>query len=166
MPPSIMCDTALNKVVADIIPFLKRLAPDNINVGLSLWNSDLVVRADRAQLEQVIINIFKNAIESINVSPGEISVETKEKNGCPTLVISNNGEPIGEQISSQLFNPFFTTKPDGKGIGLTLVREILNNHGASYSLQTGSDGITSFQIIFRQLPKDSSASVIPGCDGS
>lgn len=160
LPPSIMCDTELNKVVADIIPFLKRLAPDNINVGLSLWNTDLIVRADRAQLEQVIINIFKNAIESINVSAGEISVETKEKNGYPTLVISNNGEPIGEQISSQLFNPFFTTKSDGKGIGLTLVREILNNHGASYSLQTGSDGITSFQIMFRQLPKDSSASVI------
>ena len=53
-----------------------------------------------------------------------------------------------EDVSKQLFSPFFTTKKEGRGIGLTLVSEILNRHGANYSLRTDKDGITRFRIEF------------------
>ena len=67
------------------------------------------------------------------------------------LEVANDGSPIGEDVSRQLFSPFFTTKKEGRGIGLTLISEILNRHGAAYSLRTGPDGLTRFRI---ELNKD------------
>ncbi len=58
--------------------------------------------------------------------------------------------PISTDIQKNLFTPFFTTKKTGQGIGLTLIREILVNHGCKFSLQTGSEGITGFKILFKK----------------
>jgi signal transduction histidine kinase len=99
------------------------------------WN------VDKGQMEQVLINVVKNAIEvcssgqqvRINVTPDSI-------------LIRNNGKPIDPDVSTKLFNPFFSTKRDGQGIGLTLTREILGNHGFAFALETGQDGWTEFRI--------------------
>jgi signal transduction histidine kinase len=64
------------------------------------------------------------------------------------LSISNDGIPITEEIREKLFTPFFTTKKTGQGIGLTLIREILINHDCRFSLETRSEGITEFRILF------------------
>jgi two-component system nitrogen regulation sensor histidine kinase NtrY len=62
------------------------------------------------------------------------------------IVIRNNGAGIPEAMENQLFTPFFSSKPDGQGIGLTLIREILINHDFTFSLKTGTDGWTEFVI--------------------
>ncbi len=77
-----------------------------------------------------------------------IRIETGEARGHVTLAVSNNGIPISEEVSRNLFRPFFTTKRGGRGIGLTLISEILNRHGARFSLRTAPDGITAFRIAF------------------
>ena len=130
-----------------MLPFLQQIVPPDVDLRYNRKNEPFFVKADSGLLQQVIVNIVKNAVESI---PGEgfVELELSKPHNNVLLIISNNGSPITEEISLNLFTPFFTTKRDGKGIGLTLVREILKNHSADYSLSTLSDGITRFTIKF------------------
>jgi nitrogen fixation/metabolism regulation signal transduction histidine kinase len=103
------------------------------------------ISADEQQMEQVLINIVKNAIEAIEDN-GTITFITTP--GKKNLVISDTGPGISAEQSTNLFSPFFSTKKDGQGIGLTLVREILVNHGFEFSLKTVTDRKTDFTILF------------------
>ncbi|MEZ0610158.1 PAS domain-containing sensor histidine kinase [Fibrella sp. WM1] len=96
---------------------------------------------DESQLEQVLINVVKNALESCRAG-NTVTLELAARQ----LVIRNNGDPIPDEVAGQLFNPFYSTKRDGQGIGLTLTREILLNHGYTFSLRTQLNGWTEFVI--------------------
>ncbi|WP_159466967.1 PAS domain-containing sensor histidine kinase [Dyadobacter sp. 3J3] len=100
-----------------------------------------LVSLDAGQMEQVFVNVIKNAIEACKRGDS-IQLQILDD----SILIKNNGEPIGEETATQLFNPFFSTKRDGQGIGLTLTKEILLNHGFSFSLMSGNDGWTVFEI--------------------
>ena len=139
----------LTDEIDKMIPFLRQMLPENITLKYERPEIDSSIEADSSQIQQVVLNIVKNAAESISIKDeGWIEIKIDSQNNKVILEISNNGKPISEEISKQLFTPFFTTKPDGKGIGLTFVREVLNRHNAGYSLQTDSSGITRFTIIF------------------
>ena len=101
------------------------------------------INADEQQMEQAIINILKNAIEAID-DRGVVGISCKENE----LIISDSGKGINDENAIQLFSPFFSTKKDGQGIGLTLVKEILINHGYHFSLKTVGPGRTEFVITF------------------
>jgi two-component system nitrogen regulation sensor histidine kinase NtrY len=103
------------------------------------------IMADEQQLEQVLINIVKNAIEAIDTN-GTISFITKSDK--KSLTISDTGPGINAEQSANLFTPFYSSKKDGQGIGLTLVREILLNHGFEFTLKTVAENQTEFTIIF------------------
>ncbi|MBN2600465.1 MAG: ATP-binding protein, partial [Candidatus Marinimicrobia bacterium] len=104
------------------------------------------IPVDIEQFELVVLNIVKNAIEAIE-SRGTITVITHTESQR-TLTIRDTGSGISPEISSQIFTPFFSTKKDGQGIGLTLIREILINHGFQFSLNTLQQGCTEFSIYF------------------
>lgn len=104
----------------------------------------LVISIDAQQMEQVLINILKNAMEAIG-EEGEIGVSTQLN--PPQLTISDSGGGIPEDVQPQLFTPFYTTKNSGQGIGLTMVRDILVNHGFDFSLRSNGSH-TSFVIRF------------------
>jgi len=103
------------------------------------------IQADEQQMEQALINIVKNAIEAIE-KQGVVSFTTIP--GRKSLIIADTGAGIEEAHVSDLFSPFFSTKKDGQGIGLTLVREILTNHNFDFSLKTTAAKQTEFTIIF------------------
>ncbi|GAA4393042.1 sensor histidine kinase [Hymenobacter koreensis] len=104
----------------------------------------LFVPLDGQQLEQALLNICKNALEAIGEN-GNVWVRTTAQ--PPTLVIENDGPGISSEAQTRLFTPFFSTKRDGQGIGLTLVRDILLQHGFAFSLATAPDtGRTAFTI--------------------
>ncbi|MCX6224895.1 MAG: ATP-binding protein, partial [Bacteroidia bacterium] len=102
--------------------------------------------ADQSQMEQVFINILKNAIEAIG-SDGCISVSTHSD--PLRIFISDDGPGLSEQARDRLFTPFFSTKTDGQGVGLTLVREILVNHGFYFQLINRKEGGAEFVIHCR-----------------
>ncbi|WP_316829934.1 sensor histidine kinase [Pedobacter aquatilis] len=104
-----------------------------IRFELDLPASSYFISADVEQMEQALINIIKNSIEAIERN-GIIKIELNSSKH--ELNISDNGKGISEENAEQLFSPFFSTKKDGQGIGLTLVREILLNHGFDFSLRT------------------------------
>lgn len=140
----------LNRELIAMSDFLLRLLPENVELRFVESQSPMYIKADATLLQQVILNIIKNAVESIQ-GKGLIVIEISKLDNRVNLTISNNGLPIDDKITTQLFTPFFTTKPAGKGIGLTLTRDILTRHGAEYSLFTGDDGITRFNIKFPKL---------------
>ena len=117
----------------------------NINLRLELCEENPVVRIDTSLFEQVIINIIKNSSESIDEN-GEIIIRTS---ASPLMLeIGDTGKGISKEVEAKLFSPFFSTKPNGQGIGLIFIREVLMKHGCTFSLRTYPDGITRFRICF------------------
>ena len=138
--------TDLNRVVRSVADFMQLSAANRaVNFTFDLPEQASFVFADVQQLEQVLINVVKNALEAIG-SNGTVHFELDA--GEDILRISDTGAGLTAALSAQLFNPFFSTKKDGQGIGLTLVREILLNHGFDFSLGSGTSGLTTFEIRF------------------
>ncbi len=124
--------------------FMRASATDQaVTIHAPEVSESCTIYADVAQIEQVLVNIYKNAIEA---GGNQIRTEIRANELC----IFNNGKPITPEESSQLFNPFYSSKSNGQGIGLTLIREILVNHGYHFTLKTQSDGWTVFRIEFQE----------------
>lgn len=105
------------------------------------------VNLDRNQIEQVLVNILKNAMESIG-EDGRIALRLVSDGERPVLSISDTGRGIPEEVRPLLFTPFFSTKRDGRGLGLTLIREILTAHGAGFGLENRPEGGAEFRVRF------------------
>ncbi|MBF9221515.1 sensor histidine kinase [Hymenobacter ruricola] len=110
---------------------------------LALPETPLVLPFDGQQMEQALLNIAKNALEAIG-QDGNIWVRTTAQ--PPTLTIENDGPGLTPEVSQRLFTPFFSTKRDGQGIGLTLVRDVLLAHGFQFRLVTAASGRTEFIV--------------------
>ena len=93
-----------------------------------------------------MLNAITNARESIGTKGGAIVLETQAT--PPGFVIADNGPGIAPGAADRLFTPFFSTKPTGQGVGLTLSREILEAHGAHYRLATEADGWTRLRVTW------------------
>lgn len=145
LPEANKKQTDLNLLVSSVIHLMQIKAQEN-SIGLVYQSlpQPFYITADVQQMEQALINIVKNAIESIgNDGVIEFKVDTKSRR----LTILDNGKGISAEQSLQVFTPFYSTKKDGQGIGLTLVREIMLNHGYEFSLKT-IDKQTIFTISF------------------
>ena len=99
---------------------------------------------DASQIEQVILNVFRNAIEAVH-REGEIRASMRDG----VLTIADSGPGIADSARAALFTPFFTTKRDGRGLGLTIVQEILANHGLTFELRNARAGGGEFEIRFQ-----------------
>ena len=133
----------LVKRVASLFEF--RAADDRIQFLFQIPDKPFIIHADQQQLEQALINIIKNAMEAIGVD-GKIIIASDPDSH--KLTITDSGQGISNEHSQHLFSPFFSTKKDGQGVGLTLVKEILLNHGFAFSLRTVEVGKTVFEIEF------------------
>ena len=105
------------------------------------------VMIDRGQIEQAFMNILKNAMEAID-RDGTITLHLLAPAGRTTVIIEDSGPGIAPEARANLFTPFFSTKEEGQGIGLTLVQEILSQHQCEYSLESAPGGPTQFTIVF------------------
>ncbi len=97
--------------------------------------ADFAVCADKNQLEQVLVNVLRNAMEAIGAD-GSIRAVLVQRERRVRIEIHDSGPGIAAEAAERLFTPFFTTKRNGRGLGLTLVREILSQHDAHYGLSS------------------------------
>ena len=110
-------------------------------------DSDLVIYADEGQISQILINLIKNALQA---GAKNICVSAKMGKDDETIVrVANDGEPIPAAAQEQIFIPFYTTKKDGSGIGLSISRQIMRNHNGSIELVRSVEGQTIFELLFR-----------------
>lgn len=133
-------------------PFLERMAMlCNLEVEISVSPKDLLAYADESLLSHVVTNLLKNAVEAFKEKRKLSFIRLQAyANAQESIIIdvSNNAGLIPEDVASHIFIPFFTTKPEGSGIGLSLSRQIMRVSGGSLSLhQDKAQGITTFRII-------------------
>ena len=133
-------------------PFLERMVAiskeysktSDIHQDISL--PDLLLYADESLIAHVVTNILKNAVEA-GASAITIAAYTAPDDSV-CIDISNNGKPIPTDEAQQIFVPFFTTKPTGSGIGLSISRQIMKQSGGSIELITSGDAPTLFRLKF------------------
>ncbi len=133
-------------------PFLERMAMlCNHDVEIEVSPKDLLAYADESLLSHVVTNLLKNAVEAFKEKRKLSFIRLQAyANAQESIIIdvSNNAGLIPEDVASHIFIPFFTTKPEGSGIGLSLSRQIMRVSGGSLSLhQDKAQGITTFRII-------------------
>lgn len=147
LPKPAMASIDLGELVERSAQLFKaRAASQDISISCELPNEPIHIKADYDQIGQVIANMLTNAMESIS-EDGDIILRVAAN--PPRFSVSDNGPGIAEEVSSRLFTPFFSTKPTGQGIGLMLIRDILNNHGATFRLYTDEDRRwTHFEVRF------------------
>ena len=168
-----LCD--LSEEVEACRPFLENLCTRaGVRLEFRLTDEAIPVHLDTVLFQQVLINIVKNSVESVRSllsaptlgeCPGCISISVKaclssrQEEALPkrgsgegaSLVVTDNGRGIPPDVARNLFTPFFSTKPEGQGIGLLLIRDILTAHHCSFSLLTDpTDGLTRFTIRFNK----------------
>ncbi len=115
---------------------------------------------DAVQMEQALVNIVKNAMEAAGEG-GRITIRLDTDGTRPRLVVEDSGPGIPEHVREHLFTPFFTSKPDGQGIGLTMVQEILAGHRLDFSLEGPPGGPTCFTILFPEAANENVTSAVP-----
>lgn len=136
----------LNGMVASCKRFMETICRNrNIQILMELDATSPLVKLDSLLFEQVLVNIIKNAAESID-HDGKIYIRTSRNPAC--LEIADTGKGIDKETEAKLFSPFFSTKPNGQGIGLIFIREVLQKQNCTFSLRTYADGLTRFRIVF------------------
>lgn len=108
---------------------------------------DLMIYADEGQISQILINLIKNALQA---GAKHIHIMAKmDKDDEVIIQVSNDGAPIPLSSQEQIFIPFFTTKKEGSGIGLSISRQIMRNHNGSIELLQSDASKTLFELRFR-----------------
>lgn len=126
------------------------IAPGDIRLVLAVDPKDTMIYADRVQLQQVVVNLLKNAVEACSLRDGERWIELRSRIAPDERVyieISNNGGAIPADVAENIFTPFFTTKRDGSGIGLAVSKQIIRLHGGTLSLSQNSNDRVTFLIV-------------------
>jgi two-component system nitrogen regulation sensor histidine kinase NtrY len=137
---------ALYKLLRNVSALMEnRALKSGIEFEFDLQGGAFQIQGDEQLLEQALINIIKNAIEAIGTS-GKITFHADPNKR--RLVISDTGAGLTQEQAENMFTPFYSTKKDGQGIGLTIVREILLNHNFRFSLKTIAEKETAFTIEF------------------
>ena len=116
-------------------------------------NIELFIHADTTAMRQVLHNIFKNAAEAAESDPNpQVNIETAlSDDGQAILTVCNNGKSFSKEMLHNAFEPYVTDKPTGTGLGLPVVKKIIEEHGGRISLSNQADGGACVKIALPQL---------------
>lgn len=141
----------VNRLAREVLRMVENdLHVHGVSVSTEFQEDVPQVRADPIQLQQVILNLVKNAIDAIAIGPTTTKairlITTHDVKSVVSLYVQDSGPGITTENETQVFDPFFTTKPSGMGLGLSVSRRIIEDHGGNLRLtETTSKGCT-FEI--------------------
>ncbi|MGI9404843.1 MAG: sensor histidine kinase [Hyphomicrobiaceae bacterium] len=161
----------LNKTVVDSSAYLNEILdeqtfPANINVIRELPAPGLDIAIDCDRFRRVIINLVTNAAEAIKeggIENGEIVVSCLPENNDHTIRVANNGPAIPAEVLDRMYEPLYTTKSNGSGIGLPTVKKLVDQHGAELLVDT-QDGVGTTWSIVLQPATSSSLDAADDCE--
>ena len=152
IPQPKLSEESINKVLDHIMILLKHeLEEKDIQLTVNISPENLKFNIDKELIDQVLINLLQNAIHALEENPGEkhIIIRAFENEyNRPTLTIRDNGSGIDEEALGKIFIPFFTTKKQGSGIGLSLSKQIMRKHHGAISVKSEPDDGTEFTLRF------------------
>ncbi|MCB2196314.1 MAG: GHKL domain-containing protein [Bacteroidetes bacterium] len=141
----------LTVFIQSIIPlFNKEINEKEVEILIDVNPGNLSIIADKGMIEQVIINLLKNSIESFsNNTQAKIKIKARvNKNDKIIISVIDNGKGIEPAIMDDIFVPFYTTKNNGSGIGLSLSRQIMRLHHGTITVNSILDKETIFSLVF------------------
>jgi PAS domain S-box-containing protein len=147
----------VNKIIQEMIVLLRDAANRNsISILTELHTGLPMIAADRVQLQQVLMNLMLNGIEAMKDTEGELTVISRRtEDGEILIAVSDSGNGLPVDGSEHLFAAFFTTKPQGTGMGLSISRRIIESHGGRLWASANTVGGATFQFT---LPNEANAS--------
>lgn len=151
IPPPTFATVSAREIIERVIVLFNPIFKEkNIGFKSILPDKTILLEADAGLIEQVLINLIKNAIEAVADQPNPEVVIRLERlqNGSPVIRVVDNGPGIPDDKLEQIFMPFFTTKPEGSGIGLNLSRQIMHTHKGGLSVITEVGEGTVFTMRF------------------
>jgi signal transduction histidine kinase len=145
----------LNEICRDAVRLLQHDAIlRNTRLELSLAADAPMVAGDRVQLQQVVLNLALNGLEAVSASSSERSVIVRTESGIDhaDLVVHDSGPGIPTSVQPRLFESFFSTKPEGLGLGLVIVRSIVERHNGRVRAENHSAGGAVFSVRLPTAP--------------
>jgi nitrogen fixation/metabolism regulation signal transduction histidine kinase len=146
VPKPSIADVDVESVVTSIKVLMKKeLLRNSIELETNV-ETGIVIEMDQTLIEQVIINLVTNSIHALeNRQDKKIIISAYRREGHPVIEVTDNGKGIAEKELKEIFVPFYTTREDGSGIGLSLSRQIMSSHGGSIRVNsTEGNGATFF----------------------
>ena len=146
VPQPLCSDVKAEELVSALMPLF--ISTEHITYRFALQHPDRLLHIDRTQMEQVLINLLKNATEACAHTSDAVVTLTDsidEATGRYCLHVTDNGPGILPEVQEKIFIPFFTTKPQGSGIGLALSRQIVRLHRGTLSV-VSVEGCTRFTV--------------------
>lgn len=142
---------SVKELFADVVQLWKNQALNQgVNLEYELSQSRLALKADRKMVEQLLINLIKNALGAMEEqTEGKIILRAKLKDDMLVIRVSDNGPGIHEEVLPNIFIPFYSTRKNGTGIGLTLSKNIMKLHGGNITVESTAGEGTSFVLSFR-----------------
>lgn len=138
--------TTINAVVEELIEFIKyELEENNVTLETKLDRNLPKIDLDEKYMKQALINIIKNGVAAMN-GGGTLTIVTREDHGYVHVDISDNGIGMSEEQLSKIFEPYYTTKEFGSGLGLTVVYKVVREHNGEVSVQSREEQGTTFTI--------------------
>jgi C4-dicarboxylate-specific signal transduction histidine kinase len=146
----------VNGAIREAVALLRgELSANQVSIEIALADGLPPVRADRVQLQQVLVNLLVNAIEAMHNSAGrrEIAIASfaEPREETITVEVRDTGCGIDARNASRIFDPFYTSKPEGMGLGLSISRTIVEAHGGTITAAPGASGGAVFRVT---LPTD------------
>ena len=123
-----------------------RLKEQGVTISYTQKTPDLLIYIDESQIMQVLNNLIKNAVQA-EANSIRISAELNSEDRT-VISVTNNGKPVPLRQQEEIFVPFYTTKPNGTGIGLSLSRQIMTRHNGNIALVQSDRNMTTFALIF------------------
>jgi len=151
LPKPNLCKFTVNSLFLRCKLLMESNISDNIKIISSVYPEEISILADYAQVEQILINLIKNSIEALkNKKHGTIQLKAFYGDGGILIQIEDDGIGISNDIIEDIFVPFYTTKENGSGIGLSLSKQIMQNHNGIISVSSdqniGAKFILKFQL--------------------
>lgn len=136
----------LNGVVQNLVALLESNVPDNILLECALADQPVTVRADSAELHQVVLNLTKNAIESLSGKAGTVRLHVCKVGADASLTVTDDGPGIPVDVQANLFTPFYTTKIEGTGLGLSIIHTIVRDLGGDVGVESTPGAGATFRV--------------------
>jgi C4-dicarboxylate-specific signal transduction histidine kinase len=140
----------LNLVVVDVGRLVRSvLQMRGVQLNLDLAISSVRVKGDIVPLQQVLLNLIHNGIDAVEMQPKglrRLTVRTSSQAGSGEMVVEDNGPGISPEVKDRLFDSFFTTKPEGLGMGLSICRSIVEDLGGQICASNHQGGGALFRV--------------------
>jgi signal transduction histidine kinase len=144
----------VNQLLRGVVDFSREeLQRSNVQVDEAFSSEPVWAQADEGQLKQVLLNLVRNGREAMaELGGGKLTLATRAKNGHVEIEVTDTGPGLSSEATQRLFEPFFSTKKGGTGLGLSLSRQIVQAHGGRLEVEKAAEHGARFRITLPSAP--------------